>query len=196
MPDWVHSLLHWLSLHWGDVVPMWLAVIVAAFFGWLSWRSSVRSKAAEREAKAAEAEAKKQAERATRAAEESAAAEKRSADAAERSATAHETVADLAELDARAKEQKPWRIEMERGFAYLVNATTKPKYNVHVAGGVQDAEWEVVPGGARRSLQRKVGYKVGPIYVRWHLSRDRTDRQKFWHDFLPPDEPFIKLRTT
>ena len=33
MPHWVHSLLHWLSLHWGDVVPAWLAVIVAAVFG-------------------------------------------------------------------------------------------------------------------------------------------------------------------
>lgn len=27
---WVHSLLHWLSVHRGDVVPTWLAVIVAA----------------------------------------------------------------------------------------------------------------------------------------------------------------------
>jgi hypothetical protein len=37
VPQWVHSLSHWPSLHWGDVVPAWLAVVVAAVFGWLSW---------------------------------------------------------------------------------------------------------------------------------------------------------------
>jgi hypothetical protein len=47
VPHWVHSLLHWLSLRWGDVVPARLAVVVAEVFGRLSWCSSRRSSAAE-----------------------------------------------------------------------------------------------------------------------------------------------------
>jgi hypothetical protein len=43
--------LRWLALHWGDVVPAWLAVIVAAYFGIQACLSSRGSKAAEREAK-------------------------------------------------------------------------------------------------------------------------------------------------
>lgn len=94
MPHWVHSLLHWLSLRWGDVVPAWLAVIVAAVFGVQAWRSSRQSKTARDAARTAEAEAKTQAERAeraTKAAEDAAAAAKETATALGRSAAAHET---------------------------------------------------------------------------------------------------------
>jgi hypothetical protein len=66
VPHWVW---HWLAVHWGDVVPAWLAVIFAAMFGFQSWRSSRRSKAAEDAAK-------KQADGATDAAEEAVAAQK------------------------------------------------------------------------------------------------------------------------
>lgn len=51
VPHWFHSLLHWLSLHWGDVVPAWIGVILAGVFGWQSWRSSRRSRAAETDAR-------------------------------------------------------------------------------------------------------------------------------------------------
>jgi hypothetical protein len=43
--------LHWLSPHWGDVVPAWLAVIVVGVLGWSSWCSSRRSSAAERKSR-------------------------------------------------------------------------------------------------------------------------------------------------
>jgi hypothetical protein len=67
VPHWVW---HWLAVHWGDVVPAWLAVIFAAMFGFQPfWRSSRRSKAAEDAAK-------KQADGATDAAEEAVAAQK------------------------------------------------------------------------------------------------------------------------
>ena len=39
VPVW---LLHWLALHWGDVVPTWLAAILAAVFGIQAWRASRR----------------------------------------------------------------------------------------------------------------------------------------------------------
>ena len=111
VPHWVHSLLHWLSVHWGDGVPAWLAVIVAAAFGWLSWCSSRRSAAAERESRAAEREVRQHADRATTAAQDAAAAADRSAAAAERSATAHEAQAALLQDAADAAGCAPWRIE-------------------------------------------------------------------------------------
>jgi hypothetical protein len=113
VPHWVHSLLHWLSVHWGDVVPAWLAVIVAGVFGWLSWRSSRRSSASERESRAAEDEARQQADRADRAtaaAEIAATAADRSAAAAERWASAHEAQTALLQAAADAAEQAPWRL--------------------------------------------------------------------------------------
>ena len=118
---------HWLSLHWGDV-PAWLAVIVAAVFGWQSWRSSRRSAAAEREAR-------QQADRATKAAEDAAAAADRSAAAEERSATAHETQAQLAQDQADAAERFPWNVTRPGGQDFrLVNLTNTRKYDVDVTG--------------------------------------------------------------
>ena len=124
MPHWGHSLLHWLSLHWGDVVPTWLAVIVAAVFG-------VQARTAEAEAKA-QAE---RAERATKAAEDAAVAAKETASALGRSATAHETQAQLAQDQADEAQQKPWRIERPGDYDFrLVNLTKTPKYDVAVTG--------------------------------------------------------------
>jgi hypothetical protein len=128
VPPWVCSLLHWLSLHWGDVVPAWLAVIVAGVFGWLSWRSSRRSATAERGAK-------QQADRATTAAENAAAAADRSAQAAERSATAHETHTALLQEAADAAERAPWEIERRDSADWrLINLTNTRKYDVDVTG--------------------------------------------------------------
>lgn len=135
MPDWVHSLLHSLSLHWGDVVPAWLAVVLASVFGWLSWRSSRRSAAAERQSRDAESKAREQADRATTAAEAAAAAADRSAAAAERSAIAHETQAQLAQDQADGAERFPWRINRHGSQDFrLVNLTTTRKYDVAITG--------------------------------------------------------------
>lgn len=129
MPLALLFVLHWLSLHWGDVVPAWVAVIVAAVFGWLSWRSSRRSKASEREAR-------QQADRAATAAENAAAAADRSATAAERSAAAHETQTALLQDAADAAERAPWRIERlgDSMDFRLVNLTKTRKYEVGVTG--------------------------------------------------------------
>lgn len=138
MPHWVHALFHWLSLHWGDVVPAWLAVILAGLFGWESWCSSRRSAAAERGSKTAEDAAKSLAERADRAAkaaEDAAAAAARSAAAEERSAAAHETQAQLAQNQADAEEQAPWRVSRPGNQDFrLVNLTPTRKYDVAVTG--------------------------------------------------------------
>jgi hypothetical protein len=128
VPHWVHSLLHWLSLHWGDVVPAWLAVVGAAVFGWLSWRSSRQSATARDEARA-------EADRATAAAEDAAAAASRSAAAAERSATAHETQTALLQEAADAAERAPWRIERRDSADWrLINLANTRKYDVGVTG--------------------------------------------------------------
>jgi hypothetical protein len=146
VPHWVHSLLHWLSVHWGDVVPAWLAVIVAGVFGWLSWRSSRRSSASERESRAAEDEARQQADRADRAtaaAEIAATAADRSAAAAERWASAHEAQTALLQAAADAAEQAPWRlVRPDRQDFRLVNDTNTRKYEVDVTG-------EPVRGGTK-----------------------------------------------
>lgn len=128
MSHWVDSLFHWLSVHWGDVVPAWLAVVVAAVFGIQSWCSARRSKAAEREAT-------QQADRATTAAENAAAAAARSAAAEERSATAQETQAQLAQDHADEAQRFPWDIERpgKQDFR-LVNRTKTRKYNLAVTG--------------------------------------------------------------
>jgi hypothetical protein len=146
VPHWVHSLLHWLSVHWGDVVPAWLAVFVAAFFGWQSWRSSRRSSASERESRVAKDEARQQADRADRAttaAETAAAAADRSAAAAERWASAHEAQTALLQAAADAAEQAPWRlVRPDRQDFRLVNDTNTRKYEVGVTG-------EPVRGGTK-----------------------------------------------
>lgn len=126
--NWVHSLLRWLSLHWGDVVPAWLAVVVAGAFGWLSWCSSRRSAAAERESRAAGREAREQADRATTAAVDAAAA-------AERSAAAHEVQTALLQEAADAAERAPWRLTRPGGQDFrLINLTNTRKYEVAVMG--------------------------------------------------------------
>jgi hypothetical protein len=155
VPHWVHAFVHWLSLHWGDVVPAWLAVIVAALFGLQSWCSSRRSAAAERGSKTAEGAAKslvERADRATTAAESAAAAADRSAAAAERWATAHEAQTALLQEAAGAAERAPWRVDRRGGQDFrLVNLTTTRKYDVTVTGepvrGSASATFR--PGGGR-----------------------------------------------
>jgi hypothetical protein len=151
-------VLHWFSLHWGDVVPAWLAVIVAGVFGIQAWCSSRRSAASARGSKASVQAAKAEAdraERATKAAEEAAASAGRSATAAERSAAADETQARLLQAQADAAEQSPWDIERpSQHVFFLVNLTNTPKYNVSVSGEpvVAASNPNVFgPGGGRRN---------------------------------------------
>lgn len=67
MPLALVLVLDSLSLHWGDVVPAWAAVVVTAICGVQAWLSSRRSKTSNNAAKIAEAAATAQAERAERA---------------------------------------------------------------------------------------------------------------------------------
>jgi len=143
VPCWVDSLLHWLSQHWGDVLPAWLAVVVAALFGVQSWRSSRRSETAKAAAQAAES-------RATKAAEAASAAAARSADAAERLATAQEAHIVLLQDAADAEDRNPWRID-RTGNAMdfrLTNGTRTRKYAVVVTGEPTVRPPDVfIPGG-------------------------------------------------
>lgn len=184
MPHWVHSLLHWLSLHWGDVVPAWVGVIVAAVFGWLSWRSSRRSKAAERESRAAKDEARQQADRADRAtaaAENAAAAADRSAAAAERWASAHEVQTALLQAAADAAERAPWRLVRpgDQDFR-LVNLTNNPKYEVGVTGeparGMGTNGFDVVDGRETVELDLFVALQTQDrrVTVSWRPTPDHT----------------------
>lgn len=155
MPTWVHSVLHWLSQHWGDVVPTWLGVIVAVAFGTLSWRASRQSRAARDAAQAAESRAEaeaKRAERATKAAEDAAAAAGRSAGAAERSATAQEVQTALLQDAADAEEQFPWQLDrMGSSMDFrLTNLTNTRKYRVEVTGQpARPIPGTFRPGGGR-----------------------------------------------
>jgi hypothetical protein len=173
---WVHSLVHWLSLHWGDVVPAWLAIILAAVFGWLSWRSSRRSKASEREAR-------QQADRATTAAEDAAAAADRAAAATERSATAHEAQTALLQGAADAAERAPWRIERRDSADWrLVNLTNTRKYNVDVTGEPvrrprgAALHFDVVDGRERVELDLFVAWQTRDrrVTVSWRPTADHT----------------------
>jgi hypothetical protein len=194
VPHGVHSLLHWLSLHWGDVVPTWLAVILAAIFGVQSWRSSRRSKTAERGSQTARDDATRQAglaDTAARAAEEAAAAAGRSADAAERSATAHETQTQLMQDQADAVQQKPWDIEGHGGMDFrLRNRTRTPKYDVEVTGeptgrnpnvfrpggGRHENSFEMVDGAETVELDLFVAMQTQDrsVTVSWRPTRDYT----------------------
>lgn len=143
MPCWVHSLLDWLSQHWGDVVPAWLAVLVAALFGVQSWRSSRRSETAKAAAQAAESKA-------TTAAVDASAAAERSANAAERLATAEEAHIVLLQDAAEAQERSPWRIDrVGKSMDFrLTNRTNTRKYAVVVTGEPTVRPPDVfIPGG-------------------------------------------------
>ena len=107
-------------LHWGEV-PAWAAVFLSALFGYLSWRSSRRSKDAELDAKG-------QADRATKAAEDAVAAQDKLAAATER-------LADATERQWDAAEENPWRIERDDKGDRLRNVTATTKYHVHLRGG-------------------------------------------------------------
>jgi hypothetical protein len=191
VPHWVHALLHWLSLHWGDVMPAWLAVIVAAVFGWQSWRSSRRSAAAERESRAAEREARQQADPAITAAGNAADAADRSLAAPERSATTHETQAQLAQDQADAAERFPWRIERRVGQDFrLINLTSTRKYDVGVtgepvrgkgsgvfrAGGGRGNRFDVVDGRETVELDLFIAMQTvdRSVTVSWRPTPDHT----------------------
>ena len=192
MPHWLHSLSHWLSVHWGDVVPAWLAVIVAAVFGCLSWRSSRQSKTARDGAKTAEAEAKAQAERAERAtmaAEEAAAAAGQAVVELQRSASAQEAHTALLQDQADATERFPWEIRHMGDLDFrLVNRTNTRKYEVVVTGepaarppgvfrmGGGDNQFDVVDGREIKPLDLFVHLNTQDrsVTVSWRPTTDHT----------------------
>lgn len=184
MPCWVHSLLHWLSQHWGDVVPAWLAVLVAALFGVQSWRSSRRSEIAKVAAQAAESKA-------TQAATAAAAAAARSADAAERLATAQEAHLVLLQDAAEAQEQSPWRIHRvgDSMDFRLINRTNTRKYavvvtgeptvrppDVFIPGGGGDNSFDVVDGNQTVRLGLFVSMQTADrsVMVNWNPTPDHN----------------------
>lgn len=180
----VDSLLHWLSQHWGDVVPTWLAVILAAVFGVQSWRSSRQSRSARDAAQAAEARAEAQVERAIKAAEDAAAA-------ADRSATAQEAHTALLQDAADGEERFPWRIDrMGKSMDFrLVNMTKTRKYRVIVTGeptgqpagvfrpgGGGDNCFDAVDGRETVELDLFVAMQTvdRSVTVCWHPTPDHT----------------------
>ena len=165
----VGLVLHWL--HWGDV-PAYLGIVVTAAFGFLSWRSSRRSKAAE-------GTAREQANRATKAAEDAVAAANRSAAAAERSATADETQARLAQDQADAAQQYPWFIEKGGSTGFLLHSRTDtPKYNVTLSGDPADGcdnHFDVVHGRGPVALDLFITLNTeDKVVVSWHPTPDYT----------------------
>jgi hypothetical protein len=195
VPHLVHSLFHWLSLHWGDVVPAWLAVLVAAFFGVQAWCSARQSKTARDAARTAEAAAKteaERAERATKAAENAAAAADRSAGAAERSAAAQETHTALLQDAADAAERAPWGVDRAGDSMdfRLVNLTTTRKYEVVVTGepvrganagafrmgGGRSNSFAVVDGRDRVELDLFIALQTmdRAVTVSWRPTPDHT----------------------
>lgn len=187
-------MLHWLSLHWGDVVPAWLAVVVAAIFGVQAWCSSRQSKTARDAARSAEAEAKAQAERAeraTKAAEEAAAAAGQAVVELRRSAAAQETHTALVQSAAQQAERVPWDIRrMGDSMDFrLVNRTNTPKYAVVVSGepagrragvfrmgGGADNQFEVVDGRQTVELDLFVAMQTQDrsVTVSWSPTQDYT----------------------
>lgn len=194
MLTWVHTFFHWLSQHWGDVVPTWLGVIVAAIFGIQSWRASQQSKAARDAAQAAESRAEaeaERAERATKAAENAAAAADRSAGAAERSAAAQEKQTALLQDAADAEEQFPWQLDrMGSSMDFrLTNRTNARKYQVVVTGkparpipgtfrpgGGRSNSYATVDGRERVALDLIVTAQTvdRSVTVSWHPTSDHT----------------------
>jgi hypothetical protein len=168
VPHWLCSLLHWLSLHWGDVVPAWLAVLVAAFFGYLSWRASRRSKDAANAAKV-------QADRATTAAEDAIRAQQEIAGETRR-------IADTMQESSNAAEQKPWRIvKGSSGGHRLINTTATPKYHVSLRGSPVRVDernrFRVVDGNSARTIFLLEHWWTLPswtITVSWHVTQDQS----------------------
>jgi hypothetical protein len=197
--NWLHS--HWHSVHWGDA-SAYIGIVVTAFFGFLSWRSSRRSKTAKDEAetakgeaKAAEAEAKAQAERAeraTKAAEEAAAAAGQAVVELRRSATAQETHTALLQDAAEQAERFPWDIiRMGDSMDFrLVNLTNARKYEVVVTGepvqtgrsgvfrpgGGGSNQFDVVDGRDTVELDLFVALQTQDrsVTIHWRPTRDHT----------------------
>jgi hypothetical protein len=145
-----------------------VAAVVATIFGMLSWWSSRRSKAAEKEARS-------QADRATAAAEKAATAQQQTAEETKR-------VADVVVNRASAAELKPWRIEKGvRGEFdyYLVNLTTTPKYDVTLSGepvsnaGGQE-HFAEIDGHARVSIDMLTFWQTldYTITIKWYPTED------------------------
>jgi Flp pilus assembly protein TadB len=151
-------------VQWGNV-PAWVAALISLIFGFLSWRSSRKSKA-ERD------EATKQAERAERAA----GAAERQANAAERSATAAELQQQRETEETEAAEVDPWRLESIPGSpnCYLINTTKTAKYNVTVSGfKVRSTQFRLVgPGNREEFSVMRIWHPDDSVEVKWQGDQD------------------------
>jgi hypothetical protein len=156
-------------VQWGTV-PAWVAAGLSLIFGFLSWRSSRKSKS-ERD------EAKSHADRSERA-----------AGAAERQAAAAERSAGIAEAHERRKaeetelaEADPWLLESIPGApnCYLINRTKTPKYGVTVAGlkiHNPPARFDVIGPGKREELSiMRLMHPDDSVEVTWHRRQDLSD---------------------
>lgn len=172
VPHWLHSLFHWLTLHWGDAVPAWLAVIVAAAFGYLSWRSSRRSKDAERTAT-------EQAKLAIKAAEEATAAQKQIAEDTTRFADATVRHTELVQEAATAAERYPWQIQRRDSADWLLHCRTDTtKYDVTLSGGPtmgHDNHFDVFYGRGLKAVDLFVTSDPDrTVVVSWRPTPDYT----------------------
>ncbi len=163
MPSGLHSFFDWLlhTLHWGDV-PAYLSAVIAIVFGFLSWRSSRKSKE-EREA-----------------AEHAMEIAKQHADAAKRSANVDETQLGMAQAQAEAAEQRPWRIDptITPNSYRLLNTTPTAKYFVTITGAVRTQSATTVPGGGEFTFERQIGvFGQRDVTVHWHRTNDPNDKE-------------------
>jgi hypothetical protein len=174
-------------MNWGDI-PTWVATVVAAVFGALSWRSS-------RAAKAAESAAEEFKRQALTAAQDAAAAEGRAADAAVRSAGALEAQSQLAAEQAAAAEGVPWRVEYSHGAKWvLLNVSDTPKFNVKITGpGVWARRTPDVVDRIDGQSSYEIWGSSEPgekrIDVTWHQREGGQGEPGTWSSLMPPRPP-------
>lgn len=166
-------------VQWGTI-PAWVAAVISLIFGFVSWRSSRKSKA-ERDG------AKKQADRAERAAD----AAERQADAAERSAAAAEAQQRREAKAAEEAEADPWQLDPIPGDpnCYLTNMTATPKYGVTVTGlkiHNAPARFDVIGPGKRKELSiMRIGHPDDSVEIAWYQQQDHSDPLQTKQETIP-----------
>lgn len=166
-------------VQWGNIAA-WVSAAISVTFGFLSWRSSRKSKA-DRD------EATTQAERAERAAS----AAERQATAAERAAAAAEAQQERQAEEAEAAEADPWQLAPIPGDpdCYLINTTKAAKYNVTVRGfKVHNGPVQfplIGPGNREEISIMRIWHPDDSVEVTWHRRQDLSDRPQTTRKTIP-----------
>lgn len=154
-------------VQWGNVVA-WVSI--SLIFGFLSWRSSRKSKS-ERD------EATRQAERAERAA----GAAERQAAAVERSVAVAEAQQRRQTEEIEAAEVDPWQLDPIPGDpdCYLINTTKTTKYDITVSGlkiHNSPARFDMIGAGQREELSiMRISHPDDSVEVTWRRRQDPAE---------------------